>query len=241
MNQSILLDARLAAAAHYVRRGAVFADVGSDHGYLPVFLVENGQVSSAIASDISLGSIASARRNIAEHHLEDQIETVVCDGVAPLADRAPTDIAICGMGGELIADIIDRAKFVFDSRVRLILQPMSRPHLLRRYLAEHGFARVDETVCIASDRVYFCICAEYDGVRRTLSLIEEYLGFASVDDVKSDEREAMYEGACRLRDTTVDILKGKSKAGIDTAQEFELISALDGFVAALENLTEKSI
>lgn len=240
MNQSILLDARLAAAAHYVRRGAVFADIGSDHGYLPVFLVENGQVSSAIASDISSGSIASARRNIAEHHLEDRIETVVCDGVAPLADRAPTDIAICGMGGELIADIIDRAKFVFDSRVRLILQPMSRPHLLRRYLADGGFACVDETVCVASGRVYFCICAEYDGTRRSLSLLEEYLGCASADAVKPNEREAMHEGALRLRDATIDIFKGKSKAGIDTAQESELISALDGFVAELENLMEKS-
>lgn len=240
MNQSILLDARLAAAAHYVRRGAVFADVGSDHGYLPVFLVENGHLSSAIASDISSGSIASARRNIAEHHLEDRIETVVCDGIAPLADRAPTDIAVCGMGGELIADIIDRAKFVFDSRVRLILQPMSRPHLLRRYLAEHGFARVDETVCVASGRVYFCICVEYDGVRRTLSRLEEHLGCASAAAVKPDERDAMLEGARRLCDATLEIYKGKNKAEIDTEQETELISALDGFIAELENLMEKS-
>ena len=159
MNQPILLDARLAAAAHYVRRGAVFADVGSDHGYLPVFLVENGQVSSAIASDISSGSIASARRNIADHHLEDRIKTVVCDGVAPLADHAPTDIAICGMGGELITEILSRAPFVKDPSVRLILQPMTHAADLRRYLAREGFAIREERTAIAAGKMS-ARCAE---------------------------------------------------------------------------------
>ena len=92
---SVLLDARLAAAAHYVRRGAVFADVGSDHGYLPISLVESGAVSRAIASDISAGSLASAQRNVAEHGLSDRIATLVCDGIAPLEGLSPTDIAVC--------------------------------------------------------------------------------------------------------------------------------------------------
>ena len=241
MTSSILLDARLAAAARYVRRGAVFADVGSDHGHLPIYLVEQGAVSSAIASDISSGSLASARRNIAEHGLEPRIRTVVCDGVAPLCELAPTDIAICGMGGELISDIIDRASFVFDPAIRLILQPMSRPHLLRRYLAERGFRRLSETVCTAAGRVYFCICAEYDGVARELSMLEAYLGCEDPAALSVAEREAMLDAARRLLDATLGIADGKHRAGIDVSEETSLALAVGGFIERLEAIIKEDL
>lgn len=185
------LDARLLAAASFVRRGAVLADVGTDHAYLPIYLIERGLISRAVAADIGEGPIARARAHIAAAGYADRIETVRTDGLCGLDACGITDIAICGMGGELIARILSDAPFTRDPAVRLILQPMTRAAVLRQYLAKNGFAMIAEKPCRAAGRVYSCLCASYDGVVRTLSPAEAEVGNPACET--AEEQDAFRE------------------------------------------------
>lgn len=170
------LDGRLLAAASFVRQGARFADIGTDHAYLPIRLLQEGRISYALAADVGEGPLARAAAHIAACGLGGQVETVLTDGLAGLADYGLTDIAICGMGGELIVSILSAAPFIRTGAIRLILQPMTRAAVLRRYLAAEGFAILAERPCTAAGRFYSCLCATYDGVVRTLTPAEAEVG-----------------------------------------------------------------
>ena len=219
-----LSDGRLLAAASFVRPGAFFADIGTDHAYLPLYLLQSGCIAHAIAADIGEGPLARARAHIVASGMADKVETVLTNGLQGLEDRGLTDIAICGMGGELIVEILTAAPFVRTGEVRLILQPMSRASALRRYLAEEGFAILAERPCRAAGRVYTCLCATYDGVRRTLSLAEAEVGSPLCES--AEERSCFAE----LLDRRIAALQEKkralaSAALVDEADE-ALLSAL---------------
>ncbi len=174
------LSKRLSAAASFVRDGAVCADIGTDHAYLPIHLVSRGIASSSIASDINEGPIAIARENIKKYGLEDRIHARVADGLDGISEYKPDHILICGMGGELIARIIDASSYVKENKVKLILQPMTSIKELRSYLS-CGFRIYDEAVVFDSSKYYQLICAEYDGVYRTYSDIELEVGKINIE------------------------------------------------------------
>ena len=177
MKPRTAIDARLRAAAEYVRQEAYFADIGTDHAYLPVFLVKEGRIKGAIAADIAKGPLARAEETVREAGLASHIELVLTDGLNGLEGRGVTDIAICGMGGEMIASILEAAPFVKDPSIRLILQPMTRAAHLRTYLAEKGFCVEEETLCEAGRKLYSCLCVHYTGTPYTLTPAEAELGY----------------------------------------------------------------
>ena len=162
----ITIGGRLSSVAKYVRQGAVFADIGTDHAYLPVFLLLNRTIEAAICSDINEGPLANARQTAAAHGVCEKIDFVLADGAADLSERGITDMAICGMGGELIADIIERAPFIKADRVRLILQPMTRQEYLRVYLYKNGFSLIAEDYAVETGKPYTVLVAEYSGADR---------------------------------------------------------------------------
>lgn len=185
MNTTTELDSRLLACASFVRAGAVAADIGSDHAYLPIYLVKHGICPRAVASDINEGPVKRAKINVAVSGLSDKIDLLLADGLDKASALSPDDIIIAGMGGELIRDIIDASEYVRDPRIRLILQPMTMPEVLRAYLAENGFNIIDEKVCTAADKCYQIICAEYDGVVREYSRFELLLGHINIGRIRS--------------------------------------------------------
>lgn len=156
-------DERLLCAAQLVRQGSRMADIGTDHAYLPIYLVESGRCPSAIASDIRVGPADSARRNIAAAGLADRIEVRLGDGLCGIAPDEVDDIVIAGMGGETIAAILQAAPWVKDSRYRLILQPMTRPEDLRRYLLISGFEIETEQVVQDGRHLYTVMAAAFTG------------------------------------------------------------------------------
>ncbi len=170
------LDARLASAAEYVRQGAVFADIGTDHAHLPIFLLQTGKISAAVAADIARGPLLRAEENAKKHNLYEKITFRLTDGLTGLSSLGITDIAVCGMGGEMISMILEREPFVKNEKIRLILQPMSKQDTLRRYLAKNGFLIISETLSRAAGRVYSCICAEYSGKPYEMTEAEYLVG-----------------------------------------------------------------
>ena len=162
MRKSVL-NARLLSAADFVRQGASFADIGTDHAYLPLFLLDEGRITHAVCADINEGPLDSARKNAEERGHSDSVTFVLCDGARALSGKGITDYAICGMGGELIADIISSAPHLYDQNINLILQPMTKQASLRKFLFHEGFRIKEERYSYDSGRYYVCMRVEYHG------------------------------------------------------------------------------
>ena len=174
-----MLDLKISDRLHtvslFVRDGAILADIGTDHAYLPIYLALNNKIKLGYASDINLGPIERAKENIKRFKLEEKIFTNVASGLENIENIKPTDIAICGMGGELIAKIIDASSYVRNNKIRLILQPMTCVKELREYL-QNGFSTIDENVIFEDGKLYQIICVEYDGCYHELSEVEKEIG-----------------------------------------------------------------
>ena len=164
--QPITLKGRLSCCARLVREGSRLADIGTDHGYLPIALCEAGRIPSAVACDINPQPLNAARENIARHMLSERILTREGDGLAPVGADEADDIVIAGMGGELIAAILDRCAWVKDSAKHLILQPMTRHEALIRWLYDSGFQIIRQEAVRDDGKIYTVILAAYDGIIR---------------------------------------------------------------------------
>lgn len=133
----IKLSNRLNAAASMVRQGSRLCDVGTDHGYVPVYLTEQGIIKSAIACDINKGPLGSCEFLVRERGLQDKIKCILSDGLDNVCCEDVDDILIAGMGGELIADILNRCDYI--KKKHLILNPMTHAEITRKWLYSNGF------------------------------------------------------------------------------------------------------
>ena len=176
----IKISKRLCTAASYVRDGAIVADIGTDHAYLPIYLALHNEISKAIASDINEGPLKKAKENISKNCLDDRIETCLANGLDGIEKFSPTDIVICGMGGELIAEILEKSSYAKKQGVRLILQPMTSIKELREYL-QNGYFTIAENIVYEDNKLYQIICAEYDGIKKSFSDLELELGHKNIE------------------------------------------------------------
>lgn len=148
------LSGRMRAVAALITPGRVLADIGTDHGYIPIEMVESGRVERAIAMDVREGPLSRARENIRARGLEEKIQTRLSDGAAALrageADRA----VIAGMGGRLTVRILAAGAEVFDAMEALILQPQSDLSEVRGYLQQNGW-RIEAEDMVFEDGKYY--------------------------------------------------------------------------------------
>ncbi len=219
-------DRRLQAVAELVRPGAHFADIGTDHAYLPVFLLEGGRIASAYASDIAEGPLLAAREHLSESGLLSRVLLFRRDGLSGLFCDFPavTDIAICGMGGELIAAILSAEPRVKDPGLRLILQPMTRTPFLRRYLAREGFTVEKEVLVEDRGRLYSCIVAVYSENSRELTPIAAEVGeYHLYTDLRSPLFLRYIEEKLRAVQKKIE---GLLRGGEDPSKEKEMEAAL---------------
>ncbi len=200
--RNFTIDQRLLSAADLVRQGAVFADIGTDHAYLPIFLLSKGIIDRAICADINEGPLDSARANVTDSGFLDKVAFYLTDGARELFDTGATDYAICGMGGELITKIIEDAPHLKCENVNLILQPMSRQAHLREYLYTHGFTIDSERYSCSSGKYYVCIRARYTGEYALLSDVEYELGLNHTveDDSYLGYLKTKHSALCRAID-----------------------------------------
>ena len=156
-----MISKRLELVASFVPQGAVLLDVGSDHAYLPIELVERGQIKSAIAGEVVEGPYQSAVKNVESHNLKERIQVRLANGLAAFeeADQVSV-ITIAGMGGRLIATILEEGLDKLASVERLILQPNNREDDLRIWLQEHGFQIVAESILEEASKFYEILVVE---------------------------------------------------------------------------------
>ena len=148
------LSKRLQAVADLVSDGLVVADVGTDHGYIPIYLLETGKCVKAFAMDVNKGPLLRAKEHIAEHGLEGMIETRLSDGVKQLQVGECDAVVIAGMGGALTVKILDEGKEVFKSLKEFILQPQSELSKVREYLYEQGYSIIAEDMAWEDGKFY---------------------------------------------------------------------------------------
>ena len=171
------LTPRLKTVYDMLGEGGTLIDVGTDHAYLPLALVSDGKYRRAVASDIAKGPLASAKENIAAAGLEDKIDTVLSDGFrsidCPDGDFA---VAVCGMGGEMIASVLSSSEEIPRRAKLLVLQPMTKDEKLREYLWENGFEILEERAASEGEKVYIAMSARYTGENTAYTEAELYVG-----------------------------------------------------------------
>lgn len=148
------LSKRLKAVAELVTPGMRLADVGTDHGYIPIYLTEAGVIPSAIAMDINKGPLERAKEHIREHGLEGKIQTRLSDGLKNLQMNEADCMIAAGMGGGLVIRILSEERDTAGSLKELILQPQSEIDSVRKYLTEEGYRIVSEDMVYEDGKYY---------------------------------------------------------------------------------------
>lgn len=179
------LGERLSLCASMVRPGAALADVGTDHGYLPVWLAQRGLIRSAVACDVRPGPLSRAERNIRKYGVEQLVSARLSDGLDAVLPEEADDVAVAGMGGLMIAEIIGRAAWLRSGEKRLILQPMTRAEELRRSLSQMGFAVLREEAVREEGRVYSAMLCAFLPERRVSNPLFPYIGGLSAGTPES--------------------------------------------------------
>ena len=220
IDKELRLQPRLQCLADCVPQGTRLADVGTDHGYLPVWLLQNGRIASAIASDINAEPLEHARRTAAEYGVT--LDLRLCPGLDAVAPDEADTVAIAGMGGETIIAILQAAAWDWRGKT-LLLQPMTKAELLRRYLAEHGFRIASERLVRDKGTIYPVLIVEA-GESAPLTNAEAWCGAGLF-------RDPLYGDYARDRVRKLE----RAAAGLRQAKTLDnaQIAALEADAAAL--------
>ena len=206
------LSKRLKAVASLVEKGSSVADVGTDHGYIQVYLIENGIVSSAIAMDINEKPLASCQALVKSKGLENKIQTRLSNGLENLKRGECDTVIIAGMGAELIVDILSHCDF--KNELHLILQPMTHPEIARKYLYDNGFEIFNDFIVKDSKHFYSAFDAKYTGTKTPKTQKDYYFG--NISDFSHKEYFLHL----------LNYLKNKSKSGIDLSEVISAVEAI---------------
>lgn len=154
---------RLERVASHINKGSIVLDIGTDHGYIPVFLVEKGLSPFAIAADVNKKPLDKAKELIAENKMNDKVETRLGSGFEIIKDGEVDEVIIAGMGGVLISDLITAAGEIPKKLKKLVLQPMQAQKELRKYLLKNGYEIIEEELVKEDGRIFEIIVVEYKG------------------------------------------------------------------------------
>lgn len=157
------LSKRLKAVADMVGTGSVLADIGTDHAYIPIWLVSRESVPRAVAMDVNEGPLKRAQENILQNGLEEKIETRLSDGFKALAPGEADAAVIAGMGGGLTIRILKSGMEVVRSLKECILQPQSEIDKVRTFLLEEGFSFIREDMVEEDGKYYPMMCVRPPG------------------------------------------------------------------------------
>ena len=213
------LSKRLQTIADFVKKGAVVADIGTDHAHIPIYLIKNNIISKAYACDINAGPLEKAKENINYYGIKN-IELRLSNGLEKLkTDEADTFI-IAGMGGELITDILDRGQGFFDKKNTFILSPHTKIEEVRNYLLRKGLKILKEDMCIDEGKFYTVMEAVYIGKTFSYTKGELLFGKYLIDN----KNPVLFEYLKKEKQKYLSII---STDGINDTRRRELKDRLD--------------
>lgn len=169
------LSIRLQAIANFVKKNGTVADIGTDHAYIPIYLVKRDIIKKAFALDINKGPLKKASENINSFGFGEKIITRLSNGLDKLKPEEADTIIIAGMGGELIIDIMERGREFFTPDKTFILSPHTKIDLVREFLLNNGFCISKEDMCIDEGKYYTVMEVKY-----------------SMDNIKYTENELLF-------------------------------------------------
>ena len=171
----VKISNRLTTAAALVTQGYTLADVGTDHGYIPIYLLQQEKIPSAIAMDINEGPLERAKEHIALYGLQAYIQTRLSDGVVALKPGEVEAVLIAGMGGGLIMHILKDGEKVCQSAKELILQPQSEIERVREFVREEGYTILAEDMVYEDGKFYPMMKVQYQGENENAQKASEVL------------------------------------------------------------------
>ena len=171
----VKISNRLMTAAALVTQGYTLADVGTDHGYIPIYLLQQKKIPAAIAMDINEGPLERAKEHIALYGLQAYIQTRLSDGVVALKPGEVEAVLIAGMGGGLVMHILKDGEKVCQSAKELILQPQSEIERVREFLREEGYTILAEDMVYEDGKFYPMMKVQYQGENENAQKASEVL------------------------------------------------------------------
>ncbi len=157
------LSERLQNVAALIKKGNVVADIGTDHAYLPIHIVNSGISDRVIAMDVRKGPLEKAKQNVSDYKTAGNISIRLSDGLDSLCPMEAETITICGMGGRLIKSILESGKDKYNGQTQLILSPQSELREFRQYLYSFGYSVRKEVILKEDGQFYFIFCCFRDG------------------------------------------------------------------------------
>lgn len=218
------LGARLALCADLLEGGRPFCDVGTDHAYLPIWLLKSGKIPRAVAADINEGPLETAAKNARRYGVEDRLSLRLSDGLREISPEEAEEIVIAGMGGELILRMVQETPWLCFPDRRLVLQPMSSAEELRRGLVRLGFSVLEEQAVLDGGRPYTAFSAVFGGTPRSEpDILFPYLGRLSPGT------EAAEQYAAKVRRDLLGRLEGalRGRGGEDPEHLRQVIRELE--------------
>lgn len=218
------LTPRLYKVAELVPQGARFADIGTDHAYLPTWLILNGVIEYAIAADLRKGPLDRAKDTAEKYGISNKMDFRLCDGLSDIHSGEVDTIAIAGMGGETITHILENAPWTKEHGITLILQPMSSQPDLRQWLGANGYM-IEKECIIREDKTLYNIFLVKAGTMGEMTAAELLAGRQNKDPLRGEFLAHLIKKVTRA-------LEGKRSA----MQKDE--DAIDQLACVLKGLTE---
>lgn len=227
----IQLSPRLCSVAEMVPLGARLADVGTDHAYLPVWLLQRKVISHAVVSDLREGPLERAKTTAEKYGLTEQMDFRLCNGLSGILAEEVDTIAIAGMGGETIASILEAAPWTAQGEYRLLLQPMSAQNDLRLWLQQNSYSIVEERLSCEGNTLYTAFQVK-PGTMSPLTPAECWAGRQH----RGEEAPLRAEYLKRLIEQTGRALEGlqRSVCPAGASRQLELEERYQGLTAMLK-------
>lgn len=225
------LTDRLLKIASLVSDGKKIADIGTDHGYIPVYLLKEGKVPFAVLADVNKGPLDNAHKEVIQNNLLDKVDLRLGSGIEILEIGEVEEVIIAGMGGILISELLEAKKEVAHNVEKLILQPMHAQEELRYYLLNNGYEILEEVLVREDFRIYEIIVAKYTGKN---TIIEDEI-YYEVGIKLLENKDSLFndfiEKKIKTYSSIVNKLEGKNGEAIDKKRKESEVA-----IKKLENL-----
>lgn len=218
----LILKGRLKLLADKVPICNVAADIGTDHAYIPIYLIQQGVCKKAIASDVKIGPVKVADKNINLYKMSNQIQTRLGSGLDTICENEADAIIIAGMGGTLLTELLAANTQKACAATSLILQPMNDLDVVRKWLYSNKFDIYDEELAAEGEKVYCVIAAKYDGNARCCEEFQLHVGEKLIK--KEDPLLLKY---CEIKVRQIDRVLGQ-------LEDMEDNSCLQSYYAGLK-------